>query len=289
MHRILLVLFCTCAVVVGAWEWPVPVPVIEGTFGQWVDGTVLKGVEIGGGAQPVFPVEDGVVVISHPDHAPVPSPFGSYVVIEHEQSFRSIYAHLSAESLPPVGREVTTEQQIAVVGDSGHVSSRRLRLYLFDIRNSLFVNPLLLLPDISDGVAPTIADLFAESERGTFSLGTGEPSLPTGVYRLTARVFDRASRGRNAPMLAPYEIAVFVAGQEQFRLSADGISFEPDGLVLSPEGNRELFTGDGLWNLGSLTISPGRTEVEIVVTDFVGNEASTLVRIQGFVDDGAQP
>ncbi|MFW6288748.1 MAG: hypothetical protein ACOC2Q_03110, partial [Spirochaetota bacterium] len=56
-----------------AWQWPVPLPEITGTLGQDVGGYLLRGVEISGGAQPVYPVESGVVVAVHAERADAPT------------------------------------------------------------------------------------------------------------------------------------------------------------------------------------------------------------------------
>ncbi|MFP4550378.1 MAG: peptidoglycan DD-metalloendopeptidase family protein [Spirochaetales bacterium] len=285
MRYVFASLFILASIATLAWEWPVPLREIQGTFGQQVPGGVLRGMEIGGGAQPVFPVERGVVVFVHRATGSFPSPLGSYVVVEHEQAFRSIYAHLSPESLPPVGREVTPETQIAVAGESGYIDGRALRLYLYDSRNRVFVNPLLLLPDLEDRAPPQIVSVFAQGERGLFSL-TGSDILPAGRYVISARIIDTLARGRRSAVLAPYEIAVFVDGQERFRASADGISYATGELAIAPAGNgRELYGAEGLWVLGEVTVEGRRTEVEIVARDFAGNETVVSFDIAAGVPD----
>jgi len=289
MRHLIALLFALGAIALPAWEWPVPLREIQATFGQQVPGGTLRGIEIAGGAQPVFPVEQGVVVFAHRASGAFPSPFGSYVVVEHEQAFRSIYAHLSSESLPPVGREVTPATQIAVAGESGYIGGRALRLYLYDSRNQVFVNPLLLLPDLEDTAAPQIVSVFAEGERGLFSV-SGSQVIPAGRYTLSARIIDTLARGRQATALAPYEIAMFVDGQEQFQMSADGISYQSGELEIAPAGNgTEIYGEDGLWVLGEITVQSGSTEVEIVARDFAGNERVVAFDITGGAPDTEAP
>jgi hypothetical protein len=283
MRHLLALVLAATSVALSAWEWPVPLLEIQATFGQPVAGGILRGIEIGGGAQPVYPVERGVVVFAHRASGAFPSALGSYVVVEHEQAFRSIYAHLSPESLPPVGREVTPETQIAVAGESGYIAGRALRLYLYDSRNQVFVNPLLLLPNLDDAAAPQIVSVFADGDRGLFSL-TGSTVVPPGRYVLTARIIDTLVRSRRAIALAPYEVALFVDGQEQFRMSADGISYESGELAIAPAGNGpDLYGEDGLWVLGEVTVQSGSTAVEVVARDFAGNE--TVVAFEIEVED----
>jgi hypothetical protein len=284
-YGLVLLMLCVSALPAVAWQWPVPVPVVERTFGSPVDGAILRGVELGGGAQPVFPVERGVIVYVHADNGTFSHPFGSFVVVEHEQAFRSIYAHLSAESLPPVGREVTPEIQIAVVGDSGFVRQRTLRLYLYDSRIGSYVNPMLLLPDLPDASPPRVEALFAGGEFGVYNLNEVS-ELPPGVYNLSATIVDAVGARGGRGQAAPYSIAVFEDGQQRFEVAADGLSVTDGRVELAPHGNdASVYGTDGSWNLGSVTVPSGSVTIEIVARDFAGNQTVRTVRLQGRAGD----
>lgn len=274
-----------------AWQWPVEVPVITRTFGQDAGGYLLRGVEFGGGAQPVSPIEAGVVVVSRSEpeagRRGVPSGLGSYLVIEHAQGFRSVYAHLEAGSLPPVGREVDVETTIGTVGESGLIDRRALRLMIIDLESGEYVNPMLLLPDLEDRFRPIVTAVFARSPEALIDLA-GTRTLPPGRYEITAVVSDR--RGPTAvPALAPFRIAMFVAGQERFSLTMDRIAVDPETtLVPGGLGHGELYGAGGELRLGTVEISGGRTELEIVAADFVGNEASWRAELTGQINEDVQ-
>ena len=267
------------------WEWPVPVPTVERTFGTRVDGTILRGVELGGGAQPVFAVNDGVVVYVHQDGGQFDHPFGSFVVVEHDQAFRSIYAHLSSDSLPPVGRAVNSETQIGVAGDSGSVRQRVLRLYVFDSRNQAYVNPMLLLPNTPDSALPFIGTVFATGETGSYNLDAVS-TVPPGTYRLSAEISDAVgSRGARG-VAAPYSIALFVDGQQRFVMRADGLSIDDGEVRVSPHGNgTEMYGAQGGWVIGTIEVPTAPMTVELVVLDFAGNQRVRTVRIEGGAAD----
>lgn len=274
-----------------AWQWPVEVPVITRTFGQDAGGYLLRGIEFGGGAQPVFPIESGVVVVSRPDPDPgrpgQPTGLGTYLVIEHEQGFRSVYAHLEAGSLPPVGREVDVETVIATVGESGLIDRRALRLMIIDLESGEYVNPMLLLPDLEDRFRPVITAVFARAPGSRYDLGR-TTTLPPGSYEVTAVVNDRRGPGTE-PGLAPYRVAMFVAGQERTSHSMDRIAVDPfTALVPGGVTHDELYAAGGEMRLGVVQIGDGRTEIEIVAADFVGNQTSWRAVMTGQRDEDVQ-
>ncbi len=265
-----------------AWQWPVPAPAISRTFGQDAGGYLLRGVELGGGAQPVFPVEAGIVVASHRERSDVPSGLGSFVVVEHEQAFRSVYAHLDAELLPRVGQPVEVDTQIGTVGESGLVQGRALRLSIIDLESGWYVNPMLLLPDLPDSVRPAVDAVYARNASALYDLDRTS-TLPPGTYEITAAVRDRVSADRTGATVAPYSIRMFVAGQETFSTVMDRIAVRPDATTIEPGGaTAEVLYGvEGLIRLGKLTVGTGQTEVEIVALDFAGNESSWDYDITG--------
>jgi hypothetical protein len=270
---------------ITAWEWPVPVPVVQRTFATQVDDTVLRGVELGGGAQPVFPVDDGVVVYVHQDGTGYDHPYGSYVVIEHDQAFRSIYAHLSGDALPPVGMEVSTGVQIGVVGDSGFVDQPTLRFYLFDSENAAYVNPMLLLPDLTDRALPVIGTLYASNASGTYNLDQ-LASVPPGNYELSVEITDAVAARSARGVSAPYSIALFLDGQQRFVMRADGLVVQDGKILFTPHQNgREMYGELGSWNVGRVEIPSGVATVELIVSDFAGNQRVRTVQIEGSTQD----
>lgn len=264
------------------WEWPVPEPAISRTFGEDAGGYLLRGIELTGGAQPVFPVEAGIVVASHRARSGVPSGLGSYVVVEHERVFRSIYAHLDAGVLPRVGQRVDVDTQIGTVGESGLVEGRALRLSIVDLETGSYVNPMLLLPDLQDSVAPLVEAVYARDAESLYDLGQAD-TLPPGSYEITAAISDRVSVDRTGTAVAPYTIRVFVAGQESFAIVMDRIAVDPQTTAVEPGGAtaETLYAVPGLIRLGTMNVGAGRTDIEIVTLDFAGNESSWNHTISG--------
>lgn len=83
---------------------------------------------------------DGTVILAVVDDRNCSScGYGSYVIIEHKNGYRTVYGHLSAVRVT-VGQKVTSGQKIGAVGNTGHSYGCHLH---FEIRAyEEFVDPL---------------------------------------------------------------------------------------------------------------------------------------------------
>ena len=117
---------------VSSWRWPAKGPVIAG----FSDSN--KGINIGGhGGDPIFATAAGSVVYSGSGLRG----YGNLIIIEHNRSFLTAYAHNSA-LLVKEGQRVKSGQKIALMGSSG---TKRIMLH-FEIRkDGKPVNPLSYL------------------------------------------------------------------------------------------------------------------------------------------------
>jgi hypothetical protein len=293
----LLVILVSVVPGLGAWQWPVSQPRITGTFGQDVGGYLLRGVQLGGERQPVRPVDAGIVVASHADRRGADragttflSGLGSYVVIDHHRSFRSIYAHLETdEHLPAIGRMVDVDTRIGTMGTSGQIPARGLRLYVIDLTNGEYVNPFLLLPNVPDRAPPRIGAIYARRDGALYDLRVVR-NLPPGQYDVAAEVTDRFATTAGSAVVAPYSVRFVVSGQEVFRLRSDRMSVHADGTRIEPGAIRhaDLYDADGLIRLGSFSIGSQPASLEISVRDFAGAEVSWRATVAGAADEDVQ-
>ncbi len=252
------------------WQWPVEEPVVQIEFGERVDEVIHRWIEFAGGAQMVFPISDGTVVdVLH--ETDLPTGQGNVVVIDHAQAFRSIYAHLDRTGLPEIGQIVAASDPIGTAGRSGHVSTTALRLAIIDLQTGGYVNPRLILPDLADIVRPRIVAVQAEDEFGVTPLARGV-ELPPGTYTLVARIVDTATVAGLTK--GPYSISAFVDGQNTFTIALDRLSASPDGLRLGtpPVDPNEVLRSDQTFVLGDLVIGNASVDIEVVASDFRGNE-----------------
>ncbi len=274
---------------VPAWQWPVADAEPSATFGTRIGDSVLRGVQLEGGGREVYPVVAGIVVASvslQPGRSTGPaSGLGSYVVVDHNQSFRSVYAHLEPDDLPAVGAVVGSETRIGTIGSSGQIDRRALRLYVIDLERGEYVNPLLLLPDVPDQAAPQIAAVYAADGRTVYDLRL-EHELPPGTYEIVAHITDRFSPAVRAARFAPYAVQFAVAGRQSFAVNKDRMAADGGTLRIEPGsvGVGSLYDAQGLYRLGTVEVGLGPTELSIVARDVAGNETSFAATLMGRTD-----
>jgi peptidase M23-like protein len=283
MKRIVAALVMLLGAVVWAagWQWPTDSFSISAGFGQSWSETYSRGMELTGPVQPVFPVSEGDVVYVGSAAGGSVSQLGVVVVVEHDRGFRSFYGHLEEGSTPEPGSHVTESTQIGQIGQTGFASRPTLYFSILDTEAGAYVNPLLLLPTIDDTVDPRVISVFAQNSEALYDLGAGS-DLASGEYVILVGCEDRMVR--DGEPVAPYAVVVVVDGQEQMSVTHDRIVFA-DGyprLYPGPEvGYNGLRASDGSYVGGLVTIPAGRTLIEVIVSDFQGNESSVVIEVSG--------
>jgi hypothetical protein len=276
---IVLVMLLASVTALPAWRWPVSEPVVRTEFAEFRMGTVSRGIEVGTTGQPVFPVADGVVVATSDVDVTLNNGLGNFVIVEHPEAFRSIYAHLEAGELPPVGSEVGEDTRIGVTGTTGQTVGQGLFLMVIDLKSGDYVNPRLLLPDLPDNVRPFITNVrFLRSDGRSFS---PDEELPQGRYSVSVRVADRASV--TSGEAGPYTLGMFAAGQTVLSVEFDRITPQPDGLRIGAAGIApdDLVAADRTFVLGEVELGGAPVDIEIVATDFAGNQRVWSAELRG--------
>ena len=85
----------------------------------------------------VFPIADGIVIEKGFKQSD-----GNYIIIQHDNGYKSMYAHLSRFSCE-IGDQVNTKRVIGKVGATGIVTGPFLHLSIF--KNDELVNPETLI------------------------------------------------------------------------------------------------------------------------------------------------
>ncbi len=281
------------AATLHAWQWPVSGPALHATFGTEAGGFVLRGVQIEGSEPGVYPVEAGVVVavVARRDGSDsgLPSALGSYVVVDHDNSFRSVYAHLEPGYLPAVGQVVGPATRIGTVGSSGQIDRRSLRLYVIDLESGEYVNPLLLLPDLPDRSAPQVLEVYAADGEVLFDVRLLHELLP-GPYEIVARIWDRAAPATGAVGFAPYSVRFVAGGQEIFAVTKDRMRIEPQAARVEPGAinTQALYNADGLYRLGTIEVPHGSIEITIIARDLAGNATTFTTNISSRTEEASE-
>jgi hypothetical protein len=278
-----------CLLLAGSaygFDWPVEKRILTATFAESRTDHLHAGIDLGGENQPVKPIAAGEVVLSHEegvDFSSFPSGLGNFIVLQHSGGVRSIYAHLKAGTLLRQTRGIGPEETLGVLGDSGYSQGKHLHLSLLDSEMGTILNPLLVLPPIPDRHPPRIRRIYLSRDKASVEVRRTAAVTP-GRAEVLVEAFDVREDVSFLWKLAPYRIFLNLNGQETVRLSFDSLREEDGGLRLGDGENthQRIYAGEWLYRIGSVDLVPGDTELQILVRDFAGNEASQeiLLKVQ---------
>lgn len=272
-------------------QWPVDNPTITATFGENRWNHFHGGIDIGGGEQEIFPIEDGEVVFyfeEDEDTSGIPTGLGNFLVVEHERGIRSLYAHMKKGTVDHEKRLVSKEDTIGIIGETGGALGKHLHFEVSDREFRQLVNPMHLLPKLEDAVAPTIGvvqivrlDDKGEMAGERIDLVPGLRVMP-GRWAVLLEVYDISTKLDYRYPMAPYRVQVYLNGRDAISIVYDGLG-ESDGiLVLKQSGGvpfASFYLDEWLFNAGQITIPEGEVQMEIIAGDYVGNESSKRVAL----------
>lgn len=273
-----LVIFLAVNGILAAFQWPVDNPVITATFGENRSEHFHNGIDIGGGAQPVSAIKAGEIIFQFNENSRydnIPTGLGNFIVIEHEQEYRSVYAHLEESSMVSDSLNITASDTIGVIGNSGRSYGKHLHFSVIDNKIGQIINPLLVLPQLMDSTAPVIGDIFILRNQRMEVL-VKNTNVKSGKGRLIANIYDPSDYVSYFCPMAPFSIETYYNGRVFSEIRFEALKNVSEQLVLVESGDRtfdELYWTSWDLNLGEITLSPGKLSLEIIVKDFMGNQS----------------
>ena len=243
----------------NAWDWPTDDPELVATFGQYVMSRYQPGIVFAAVAGEEWQPAPAKLLYSRREVEPlsrVPSTVGDFSLSSHNDGFLFVLGSLPSGSY----------------------------LAIADTQQGLWVNPVGLLPDLADGAAPRAEPPTLRGSAGTFSVAESR-AVPPGTYELIVSASDVVRSGGRSLLVAPYALAVTVGAQAddvagpqppvaEATVEFDVILFDDARPMVGfsrPHPADELYELEGLYNLGSLELGPGRYPVELTVEDGMGN------------------
>lgn len=263
---------------VSALEWPVQHGILTATFGENRWGHFHDGIDIGGGGQAIHPAADGKVLYTYDegsDPRALPTGLGSFMVIQHDKQFRTLYAHMQRGSVLRDKPEVTTAEVIGIEGDTGDSLGRHLHFEVIDREKGEVINPLTLLPLLADTRRPIIVSVSIERNKKLIRLSSA-PILDGGEVALIVNAYDPSQYVSYFDPMAPYEIEASLNGRELFNVTYNALKDKNGERYLAPSDSR---TFDNYYvsrwgvRLGSFRLSSGAARLTVTVRDIVGNES----------------
>lgn len=128
---------------VGVWYWPAAKPYcITSSFG-WRWGKFHNAVDIScsGYGSPIYAANNGTVEVANNSR---PWPNGNYVVINHNNGYYTIYAHMAYVTVVE-GQTVSMGQVIGAMGQTGYATGTHLHFGIsvgFPDRGGTYYNPM---------------------------------------------------------------------------------------------------------------------------------------------------
>jgi len=281
--RLVLFLLAAAACLAAGFDWPVPNVEQTATFGENRGDHFHSGVDLGGGEQEVRPIAPGEVVFSCEegvDATSMPVGLGSYLVLQHQDRIRSIYAHLKEGSLDRGQGSYDGSRPLGLVGATGYSLGPHLHLAIIDSEMRSLINPLAVLPPVPDRQAPVIREVLLRSGREA-EPAAASLSVRAGTAEVLVQAFDLRADVAFAWKMAPYRLSLHQDGRQVTLLRLDGLHERLDRagapelvLLESNRGLREVYDSEWVLRLGEVKLVPGETTLTVFVADFAGNESS---------------
>ena len=279
MKKIFLCICIFNTFILYSFQWPVKNMEVISTFAEKRGDHYHSGIDIGGGEQNVVSVSDGRVVFIHEEDSPlsdIPCGMGSFIVIEHERSLKTTYSHLKRGSVVKNREIVTRGEKIGVIGDTGASRGQQLHFEVVDGELNQIVNPLKLLSENNDKTRPVVKKIALKNSESEIRVLSGREKVKTGLYRLTAQVYDVCGNVDYFCPTAPYSISVYLNGEQVIEIKYDTLIREGGRVVLAGNSSsvEEFYIGPEEWtiDIGEINLIPGTIRLEISVKDFAGNE-----------------
>ncbi|MDC7228545.1 MAG: peptidoglycan DD-metalloendopeptidase family protein [Spirochaetales bacterium] len=266
-----------------AFNWPVDDPLVVSTFGGDKWGSYASGLEVYAENAEIRPCDDGEVIFYENSDRPgtLPGRIGHFVVVEHERKLRTLYAGIEpAEDIS----EMTGVTASDILGELGGISkSARLHLHfaVIDSEFGQYVNPLLLLNSIVDNASPEIRSIRLLNEAGFTSVDKNAV-IKAGKTEIQAEIFDPGMSDDYFTLMAPYKIQLFHNGEEIFYLNFESLRYDAgSALIQSREDMKydDFYRGDGYVSLGEISLVPGDSRFEILVSDYSENETGRTFQL----------
>ncbi|WP_455382770.1 peptidoglycan DD-metalloendopeptidase family protein [Salinispira pacifica] len=258
----------------SAWQWPLDPVRVSGSFGGNTADGFRDGVTLESSDGNVTSISSGQVIFSGAEGSThgLPWTLGNFVVVQHREGFRSVYAHLADGSVPARAQEVTEGGTLGRAGETGRTNETGVKLIVIDSKESRVVNPLVVLPPVTDRVPPKISASLL-SDRYDVPLVEGA-TVSEGHWAVAATVTDQIGSDARGAIVAPFEVELSVNGKRVTHLRFTYLSFRDGEYYVDPDfrwsyGN--LYVGRHRYDLGLAQLIPGENTITITASDFAGN------------------
>lgn len=198
-----------------------------------------------------------------------PSTLGTAVIIAHEDNLVSVYGNIDRETLYVSSENDYTVEQGTILGECGNSgwqdSKSTLEFQIIDVKNTSAINPKVLLSRMEKELPLTLTEITLKNKNNDYFSLSEVKTFSSGLYKIY--------RKRN-PIAVPYKSTVLLNGIEYDEIVYDTIVEENNKICVNGKRKytkEDLYPNNNLQLVGEVMLSPGKTTMNIIVTDFLNN------------------
>ena len=255
-------------------DWPlrkVEPAQISGFFGQ-KNGTVPSTSITISEAEEVISSDTGKTLIvledSLDDTDFFPSTLGTAIIMSQEDNLICVYSNLDRYSIRTKNstKEIYKGEAIAKAGNSGYQKKENsLNFQLIDIKERKAINPLTILPQISNLPALSINNLQVRNKNAVAYDLQYAKNFNAGVYRHYFKRNDLA---------VPYKTSILLNGELSDAIILNSINQEGGKCNIMGIKNysaSEIYPDDKYMMIGETHLKPGKFTLSLLFTDIKGD------------------
>lgn len=282
MKNILFILLLFTLGNLYSYQWPSNKDKLNYIFGSEKDSRFLDGVEFLNNGQGVYPMADGEVIFYQDSMCfgdlKYSEDEGNILYIKHGGDFSGIYRNFISNN---DFENVESIYQGDLIGTAA-MEDLPFTFSLLDEVKGEFVNPQQILPRVEDTERPVIGKVKLLAGEAEYRL-TRNRTIPAGYYTLYIDTYDVIKIGKLYRKITPFQIYVFVDGFENFNISFSSVKEVNDKIYIS--GDEDLLLEkvkdeNGFYFGGEISLTSGKSLIEIVIKDIQGNESSRSIPIK---------
>ena len=271
------------ALLIFPMDWPSPTGVIKKNFGSNDEGLPHLGISFSDEGS-LAAAEEGELLFRRREGdaaSRLPSPFGSWIALDHGDGIISIYGRFEDSSSPAVPDLAGKGRFLADSGISGWSVGKGFYFQLFDRRERRWINPSMIISPPEDSRPPVIVSVRLRDAQGRLFDPSQTKTLNQGRYIVSVSAVDTMRLPNESP-LAPYRIICSLNGSEAGVLNFETYATRDGSLMVYRNGLvpvRQVYAPYPAYEVANVWFSRGQTTLEIIAQDIAGNVRNAVYRL----------
>jgi len=266
----------------GAMNWPDETAVLIRNFGSNDNGSPVLGMIFSGGNE-ILAAEKGEVIFSRDANdtaSKLPSPFGAWTAVDHEDGLISIYGRYD-KSVDDLMSLTTVEksQPLAYPGISGWSANNGFYFIIFDRKERHWINPAMIVTPVQKTRPPQILSVNFKNDQGIVMQSR---NLIQGRYTILVNAVSPPLSPFSRETLAPHKIICSVNGAGAGSLDFEAFSSRDGVLMIYRNGlvpAKQVYSAFPAFEAVEVFLTRGQANLEIIVQDIEGNSNTLITRL----------